>query len=107
MKKILKTAILGLALLTAGCMNCYVRCPFTTPKITDTYQCTCETFAYSYIIMFPQVMAPGPRKDFYPENLITVPIGCLCFVDVACECVLDTILWPADHWLKCKRIKIK
>ena len=103
MKKILKTALTGMLLLTAGCMNCYVRCPFTDAKITNTYQSTHDSFLYSYVIMFPQVMAPGPTDGFYPENIITVPIGCLCFVDVACEGVLDTLLWPADYALKCKR----
>ena len=103
MKKTLKIALIGLTLLAAGCMNCYVRCPFTKPEITDTYQCTQDSFVYSYVIMFPQVMAPGPRDKFYPENIITVPIGCLCFVDVACEAVIDTALWPVDKLISNSR----
>lgn len=93
MKKII---LFGLTMFFAGCMNCYVRCPFTETKITETYQCTHDSFVYSYVIMFPQVMAPGPKDGFYPENIITVPIGCLCFIDVACEAVLDTVFWPID-----------
>ena len=99
MKKILKTILIGLTLLMSGCMNCYIRCPFTDAKITDTYQSTHDSFVYSYVIMFPQVMAPGPNSGFYPENIITVPIGCLCFVDVVCEAALDTIFFPVDWWL--------
>ena len=52
-------------------------------------------------------MSPGSADSFYVENLITVPVGCVCFVDIACECVLDTMLWPADYWLECKRSKPK
>ena len=103
MKKILKTVLTSMLLLTAGCMNCYVRCPFTEAKITDTYQCTHDSFAYSYVIMFPQVMAPGPTNGFYPENIITVPVGCLCFADVACEAVVDTALWPVDKLISDSR----
>lgn len=95
--------ILLLSLL-AGCMNLYVRCPITDNKITQTYQCTKETFALSYVIMFPQVLPPGKNdKTLYLANIITIPVGCICFVDVACEAVVDTIFWPIDVQLA-KRI---
>lgn len=68
------------------------------PVITDTYQCTEATAGMSYIVMFPQTMMPsGGSKFLFPENLISIPIGCLCFVDVACEAVLDTVFWPFDY----------
>ncbi len=53
MKTLRHIVFAAAALLAAGCMNCYVRCPFTGAKITNTYQCTQESFAWSYIIMFP------------------------------------------------------
>ncbi len=52
-------------------------------------------------------MGYGNDKGFIAENIFTVPVGCVCFVDVACECALDTVLWPADYWLKCGRSKPK
>jgi uncharacterized protein YceK len=96
---LLKKAILTLVLasLLQGCMNLYTRCPGTAPIISDTYQCTEMTAGMSFVVMFPQVMMPsGGNKFMFPENLISIPIGCLCFVDVAAEGVLDTVFWPID-----------
>ena len=87
----------------AGCMNLYVRCPATDKHIEKTYQCTQETFALSYVVMFPQILPPNANNDFVPANLITVPIGCLCFIDVACEGIIDTILWPIDRFISNSR----
>ena len=85
------------AVLLTGCVNMYVRCPGTDAKIVETYQSTKAAAGISYVVMFPQVMMPSGRNKFlFPENLISVPIGCLCFVDAACEGVVDTVLWPAD-----------
>lgn len=103
-----KTAKISLAclmLLAAGCMNLWVRCPGTSAKIETTYQCTQKSFVWSYVIMFPQVMAPGSHDSFVAENIFTVPLGCLCFVDVACEAVVDTVLWPADKAISSSRSK--
>ena len=105
MKKIIKTALVVLTLFTAGCMNLYVRCPGTDKKIEKTYQCTQETFDLSYVIMFPQILPLNADKGLMPANIITVPIGCLCFVDVACEAVLDTVFWPIDRIISDSRTK--
>ena len=96
---LLRKAILTLVLasLLSGCMNLYTRCPGTPPRIEDTYQSTCCTAEMAYVVMFPQViMASHNDKILLPENLISIPIGCLCFVDVAAEGVLDTVFWPID-----------
>ena len=88
---------LVLASLLSGCMNLYTRCPETPARIEDTYQSTCATAGMAYVVMFPQViMASHNNKILFPENLISIPIGCLCFVDVAAEGVLDTVFWPID-----------
>lgn len=96
---LLRKAILTLVLasLLSGCMNLYTRCPGTPPRIEDTYQSTCSTAGMAYVVMFPQVMmASHNNKILFPENLISIPLGCLCFVDVAAEGVLDTVFWPID-----------
>lgn len=80
-------------------MNCYVRAPWTKSQITETYQCTKEMFAVSYVVMFPQIMAPGSSNAFYLANIITIPCGLICYVDDACECVVDTICYPVDACL--------
>ncbi len=92
----------AMLLLVSGCMNLYVRCPFTNATIDETYMCTKEAAAYSYVIMFPQVMSPNSAR-LLPENAITIPIGCICFIDVACEVILDTLLWPADKVISSSR----
>lgn len=105
--KILQLIVILCIICFAGCMNLYVRCPGTSEKIEKTYQCTEKTFALSYVVMFPQVMAPGEHDSFVIENLLTIPIGCLCFIDVACEGIVDTLLWPIDKAisnLRCEKI---
>ncbi len=97
--KIAKMMLACLMLLASGCMNLYVRCPGTSSKIEKTYQCTQESFAWSYIIMFPQTMGYGNSKGLVVENIFTIPLGCICFVDVACEVVADTVLWPIDKMI--------
>lgn len=95
---------LVLAFLLSGCMNLYTRCPGTPPRIEDTYQSTCCTAAMAYVVMFPQViMASHNNKILFPENLISIPIGCLCFVDVAAEAAIDTVCYPADTMLRNNR----
>ena len=100
-RKILATTLA--ILLCGGCMNLYVRCPGTSEKIEKTYQCTQGSFAWSYIVMFPQTMGYGNSKGLVVENIFTIPIGCLCFVDVACEAIIDTILWPIDKTIASSR----
>lgn len=100
-RKILATTLA--ILLCGGCMNLYVRCPGTSEKIEKTYQCTQESFAWSYIIMFPQTMGYGNSKGLVVENIFTIPLGCLCFVDVACEAIVDTALWPIDKMIVSSR----
>ena len=93
-----------LASFLSGCMNLYTRCPGTPPRIEDTYQSTCSTAGMSYVVMFPQViMSTGNNEVLYPENIISIPLGCICFVDVALEAVIDTVCYPADAMLRNNR----
>ena len=32
------------------------------------------------------------------QNIFTIPVGCICFVDVALEGVVDTICYPYDAY---------
>ena len=100
-----KLIAIGLLCLTlSGCMNLYTRCPGTDARIEDTYQSTCSTAEMAYVVMFPQVvMASHNNKILFPENLISIPIGCLCFVDVAAEAAIDTVFYPADAMLRNNR----
>lgn len=84
--------------LASGCINMYERCPGTSISIQNTYQATGLAMNLSYVVMFPQVIGSqtGNPSKFYPENIVTVPAGCLCYVDAACEAALDTVLWPVD-----------
>ena len=82
-----------------GCVNVYTRSPFTQPKIEDTYQCTKEAAAFSIVVMFPQCMSPSGSPGFMPENLITIPFGCIGLCDTICEACLDTVFYPADAYL--------
>lgn len=97
-------AVLVVGLLS-GCMNLYTRCPFTDKKIEDTYQSTQETFALSYVVMFPQVLPMNESDGLVWQNIFTIPVGCLCFVDVALEGVVDTICWPYDSHVSKKHKK--
>lgn len=101
-RKSMKAAALSLAAaLLSGCMNMYTRCPGTDAKVIETYQSTKCMASMSFVVMFPQVMMPsGCNKPMLPENLISIPIGCLFFADTACEAAVDTALWPVDElWL--------
>lgn len=95
----MKVAAVCMFLLASGCINCYLRCPVTDQKIDEVYKSTKASAGMSYIVMFPQTMGPDSMYGFQPINIISVPIGCLCFVDVVCEAVLDTVFFPVDWWL--------
>jgi len=92
-------------LLLCGCVNVYTRCPLTERRIKGVYQCTKEAASLSYVVMFPQTMGWGNGAAFVPENLVTVPVGCLGMCDAAAEAVLDTVFLPADAWLASRRKK--
>jgi hypothetical protein len=69
--------------------------------------------------MFPQILSwrgeqvearSSTRDTFVMENLITIPIGCIGFCDIACEAVIDTVLFPADWvlvWYRDKQFNNK
>ena len=58
----------------------------------------------AYVVMFPQViMSSHNNKILFLENLISIPIGCLCFVDVAAEAAIDTVCYPVDAMLRDNR----
>lgn len=99
MKKLMKVTAVCMLLLASGCINCYLRCPVTDQKIDEVYKSTKAGAGMSYVVMFPQIMSTTGSNGFEPMNIISVPIGCLCFVDVACEVVLDTVFFPVDWWL--------
>lgn len=99
MNKIFRFFVIFLILMTAGCINCYLRCPVTDQKIDEVYKSTKAGVGMSFVVMFPQIMSTAGSNGFEPMNIISVPIGCLCFVDVACEAVLDTVFFPTDWWL--------
>ena len=83
-------------LLLSGCMNLYTRCPGTDKRIEDTYQSTKEMFLWSWVVAFPQVMAPAGNGGFEWYNILTVPLGAVVFVDDCCEAVGDTLCFPFD-----------
>lgn len=99
MKKLMKVTAVCMLLLASGCINCYLRCPVTDQKIDEVYKSTKAGAGMSYVVMFPQIMSTTGSNGFEPMNIISVPIGCLCFVDAACEAALDTVFFPADWWL--------
>lgn len=106
----LARTILGILMLfsASGCINLYERCLGTSLKIHSTYQATDMSFAWASVIMFPQLLGPNGNLDtLYPENFFTIPLGCFCFVDVACEAVVDTVLWPIDKTIASSREDIK
>ena len=98
-KSIVFTALLVIA--QYGCVNLYERWPGTSLKIHSTYQATDISFTQSRIIMFPQLIGKDKKLGaLYPENFFTIPLGCFCFADVACEAALDTVFWPFDYLLE-------
>ena len=103
MKSIL---ILSAALILGGCVNCYTRFPTTDKKITMVYQCSREAAGWSVIIAFPQMMSDNPGDGgFMWENIFTIPLGCLCLCDAACEAVIDTVCLPFDWPISAARRK--
>ena len=88
--------MIALALAVSGCINLYTRSPFTDARVERPWQCTQAAADWSVVVMFPQVLSPASNRGFMAANLISVPVGCLCWVDVACEAVIDTLLWPFD-----------
>ena len=105
MKNIL---ILSAALILGGCVNCYTRFPTTNERIERVYQCSREAAALSVIIAFPQMMSDNPGDGgFMWENIFTVPLGCLCLCDAACEAVIDTVCLPFDWPISAARRKDK
>ena len=98
-KSIVFTALLLIA--QCGCVNLFERCPITGLNVNSTYQATDISLACARVIMFPQLIGPnGNLGTLYPENIFTIPVGCFCFADVACEAVLDTVFWPIDYLLE-------
>jgi hypothetical protein len=58
----------------------------------------------SVIIAFPQAMSDNPSSHgFMWENIFTVPLGCVCLCDAACEAVIDTACLPFDYFLAKRR----
>lgn len=100
--------ILSAALILGGCVNCYTRFPTTNERIERVYQCSREAAALSVIIAFPQMMSDNPGDGgFMWENIFTVPLGCLCLCDAACEAVIDTVCLPFDWPISAARRKDK
>lgn len=98
--------ILSAALILGGCVNCYTRFPTTNERIERVYQCSREAAALSVIIAFPQMMSDNPGDGgFMWENIFTVPLGCLCLCDAACEAVIDTVCLPFDWPISAARRK--
>ena len=101
----MKKLLLAMSLLTAcGCATISDRILDHEP-IIETYQCTREGIVWCTFITFPQVLNQGPM-EFYWLNLVTVPVGAVCFVvDIPLEFVCDTICYPHDKY--CIDIKKK
>lgn len=96
----------ALLLCMCGCVNCYTRFPTTNERIERVYQCSREAAALSVIIAFPQMMSDNPGDGgFMWENIFTVPLGCLCLCDAACEAVIDTVCLPFDWPISAARRK--
>ena len=91
-----KALFIALMVLMQGCINLYTRSPFTDVKVERPWQSTQAAADLSYVVMFPQVISPANSQKFIAANLVSVPVGCLCWIDVICEAVIDTMLWPVD-----------
>lgn len=95
MRKILAIAALCTAL--TGCMNIWMRNPFTYTEITSVYQSSSIMAGSAVIVAFPQMMSDCPGDGgFMLENIFTIPLGCLVLCDAACEAVVDTAFLPFD-----------
>lgn len=103
MNKILATTLS--ALLLAGCANMItVRNPFNDTKVSEVYQCTRCAAGASVVVAFPQMMSDCPG-DYGPQiyNILTVPLGIVCFADAILESVVDTVCLPFDIPISNKR----
>ena len=100
MKRMAAIAVLALC---AGCMNLYVRNPLTDVRIDEVYKSTRTVGAIAYVVAFPQIMNPAGDGGWMLANLFTVPVGCVCLCDAACEAVIDTVCLPYDWPVSAKR----
>ena len=57
----------------------------------------------SYVVMFPQVLPMNESDGLVWQNIFTIPVGCLCFVDVVAEAATDTVCYPVDAMLRNNR----
>ena len=96
----------SLLLCESGCVNMYERAPWTNPEIQGVYQCSRAAAGMSIIIAFPQMMSDNPSSHgFMWENIFTIPLGCVCMLDAACEAVVDTVCFPFDYFISRHRAK--
>ena len=86
----------AVASMFSGCVNIYTRSPLTNERIVRVYQCSREAAGLSVLVAFPQAMSDGPSRGLMWENIFTIPLGCLCLCDAACEVVVDTVCLPFD-----------
>ena len=103
MKKAYRITILFFASALCGCVNMYERAPWTDPEIRSVYQCSRAAAGMSVIVAFPQMMSDAPHLELILANIFTVPVGCLCLCDAACEAVIDTACLPFDCFLAKRR----
>lgn len=106
MKKAYFIMLLFFATAMCGCVNMYERAPWTNPEIRSVYQCSRAAAGMSVIVAFPQMMSDNPGDgSFMWENIFTIPLGCLCLCDAACEAVIDTVCLPFDWMISAARRK--
>ena len=97
--------ILSAALILGGCVNLYTRAPWTNGKIENVYQCSRAAAGMSVIVAFPQMMSDAPHPEIILANIFTIPLGCVCICDAACEAVIDTVCLPFDWQISAERRK--
>ena len=106
MKKAYFIMLLFFATAMCGCVNMYERAPWTNPEIRSVYQCSRAAAGMSVIVAFPQMMSDNPGDGgFMWENIFTIPLGCVCMCDTACEAVIDTVCLPFDWPISAARRK--
>lgn len=101
--KTLASAVLCAAL--SGCMNLYVRVPWTGARIEEVYQQTRMAAAGSMLVAYPQLMSGSGDGTVKWWNCLTVPLGCIFFCDAAVEAAIDTVCLPFDWPLASSRDK--
>ena len=89
-----------------GCVN-FANRVLDNEDITEVYQATKTAAGFSYVLTFPQVMSPTGGEHFMWENLLTIPVGLIGWVDTACEAAIDTVCLPVDWPLSAYRKKQK